>query len=281
MPNGACAQRKQLERRRPDLPNPDVGRGIFALAWLVARMRGPRVQWEVTVGSPVRFRCTRGDLGDLDRQIGRVGLAVVCVRPPAAEAVVFESLSAADSAGMSVALVRPDDIARIQWRHFDGQDVWVPEHRDELLIDYMPGFHSDGSPRDRHPHHAGRFWLQTSWWDSAGNKVAQSAELLSAGRKLMGWIRRNWVLVDADYESPSAHEFLESKAAANAWRDQWRVVLDEPASDAAAQIDQWRSEYRERRALHDEDVRVKISGPWEGAPGRIVIEVRDRPQGTA
>jgi hypothetical protein len=97
----------------------------------------------------------------------------------------------------------------------------------------------------------------------------------------MGWIRRNWVLVGADYESPSAHEFLQSRAAANAWRDQWRVVLDEPASDAAAQIDKWRSEYRERRALQNEDVRVKISGPWEGAPGRVVIEVRDRPEGSA
>lgn len=229
------------------------------------------------MGSQVMFRCVGDDLLSLDRQVQRVGLVVVLDYVPEPVPQVIPSLSAAFETRRAVVLALPSDLARIEWGPGGAPDVWVARTLQGPVLDYMPGHREDGWPRSRREASYGRFWIDTSWWDAGGDVVSQSPDLLSASRRLMSWVRRHWVGINMVYESPRAHELMEADARANAWRDKWRVAYDEPAVEPRAQIESWKLAVRQHTDLRDEDVRVGITGPYADDPGRVRIEVRDRP----
>jgi hypothetical protein len=61
-----------------------------------------------------------------------------------------------------------------------------------------------------------RMWFQTRTWDGE-MPVTAPDDFIAWADRVLGLVRRNWVLIDDSYRF--------SPAAAEAWEAQWQVVL--------------------------------------------------------
>lgn len=163
-------------------------------------------------------------------------------------------------------IARAEDVPRLRWHHLSAQGMWSIDKNASPVIEYTPGYGRDGTPhfpaaRAARP----RMWFQTRTWDG-DTPVTAPDDFIAWADRMLGWVRRNWVLIDDFcYFSP---------AAAEAWDAQWHVVLDEQwLGPGAEQISQWRRAHDPENLMTD-DLRIAITKARKNQPKRLIISIR-------
>jgi hypothetical protein len=164
-------------------------------------------------------------------------------------------------------IARTVDVPRLRWRHLPAQRMWSIDTDASPVIEYSPGYDRDGTPR--FPKASGayaRMWFRTRTWDG-DTPVTAPEDFIAWADRLLGWVRRNWILIDDFY--------YFSPTAAEAWEAMWQVVVDEPwIGPGAEQISRWRRAHDPDNLMSPDDFHAVITKAKKYQPKRLIISVR-------
>jgi hypothetical protein len=221
------------------------------------------------MGRQVSYVNYPGDVAPLETFV-RDSADVVFLRPHAAAPKPVDVASLmipADEPWRELLIARTADVPRLRWRHLAAQGMWSIDKNASPIIEYGPGYGRDGTPH--FPKASGaqpRMWFQTSTWDG-DTRVKAPDDFTAWADRMLGWVRRNWVLIDDLY--------YFSPTAAESWDAMWQIAVDEAwLGPGAEQISSWRRAHDPENLMSDHDFRVAITKARKNQPKRLIISLR-------